>query len=192
MEWDRDDVNGVLWVASEGAHSLCGSMEGPCGTRFTRHFTYVRDRDFTWCLPEEELRRVGRHLVGKEARDFAERELAFDAAGVTELRGMSAAPGRARGTVRIVQGLRDLRKMRRGDVLVASMTRPESVPAMRLAVAIVTDEGGVTCHAAIVSRELGVPCVIGTKHASRALQDGDLVEVDADQGIVRLLERRRN
>jgi pyruvate,water dikinase len=69
------------------------------------------------------------------------------------------------------------------------MTVPDFVPAMSKAVAFVTDEGGITSHAAIVSRELGIPCVVGTKIATRALRDGDLVEVDASRGIVRVVER---
>jgi phosphohistidine swiveling domain-containing protein len=74
-----------------------------------------------------------------------------------------------------------------GSILVAPMTAPEYLPAMKRACAIVTDEGGITCHAAIVSRELQIPCVIGVKIATRVLQDGDEVEVDAEKGIVRLL-----
>ena len=68
------------------------------------------------------------------------------------------------------------------------MTTPDFVPAMKKAAAIVTEQGGITSHAAIVSRELGVPCVIGTKIATRVLKDGDLVEVDANKGIVRKVE----
>ena len=65
------------------------------------------------------------------------------------------------------------------------MTRPEFLPLMKKAKAIITDEGGITCHAAIVSRELGIPCIIGTKIATKVLKDNDLVEVDAEKGIVR-------
>ncbi len=65
------------------------------------------------------------------------------------------------------------------------MTHPEFLSLMKQASAIVTDEGGVTCHAAIVARELGIPCVIGTKMATKVLKDGDEVEVDADKGIVK-------
>jgi len=71
------------------------------------------------------------------------------------------------------------------------MTRPEHIVAMKKAKAIVTNEGGITCHAAIVSRELGIPCIIGTKIATKVLKDGDLVEVDAGQGIVKILDRKQ-
>lgn len=68
------------------------------------------------------------------------------------------------------------------------MTRPELMPAVKKAKAIITDEGGLTCHAAIVSRELGVPCIIGTKIATKILKDGNLVEVDANKGIIRKIK----
>jgi pyruvate,water dikinase len=69
------------------------------------------------------------------------------------------------------------------------MTRPEFVPLMKKASAIVTAEGGITCHAAIVSRELGIPCVIGTKNATKVLKTGDEIEVDAEKGIVKILSK---
>ena len=68
------------------------------------------------------------------------------------------------------------------------MTRPEMVVAMKKATAIVTDEGGVTCHAAVVSRELNIPCIIGTRNATKFLKDGDKVEVDANKGIVKKIK----
>ncbi len=76
-----------------------------------------------------------------------------------------------------------------GDILVTSMTRVEFMPLMRKAKAIITDEGGIACHAAIVSRELGLPCIIGTKIATKVLKDGDLVEVDMEKGIIKVLEK---
>ncbi len=110
-------------------------------------------------------------------------------AGVDELRGTCACPGRGRGTVKIINERGDVSKMRQGDVLVSPMTTPELVSAMRRASAIVTDTGGITCHAAILSRELGIPCVIGTNHATRVFKDGDVVDVDATRGIVKLIKR---
>jgi pyruvate,water dikinase len=96
-------------------------------------------------------------------------------------------PGLVRGAVKIILNPTDMAKMKQGDVLVAIATNPDVVPAMKKAAAIVTEQGGVTCHAAIVSRELGIPCVIGTKIATRVLKDGDEVEVDAARGIVKKL-----
>lgn len=104
-----------------------------------------------------------------------------------ELKGMCASPGKAVGIVKIIRKTHDMINMKQGDVLVASMTRPEMVPAMKKAAAIVTDEGGVTSHAAVVSREMNIPCVIGTKNATKVLKDGDKIEVDATKGVVRIL-----
>jgi phosphohistidine swiveling domain-containing protein len=101
------------------------------------------------------------------------------------IKGVAAQPGRAVGKARIIRMKSDLGKMRDGEVLVSPMTTPDVFPVMRKACAIVTDEGGMLCHAAIISRELGIPCVIGTKVASEVFKDGDLVEVDADHGVVR-------
>ena len=72
------------------------------------------------------------------------------------------------------------------------MTRPDFMPLMRKAKAVITDEGGITCHAAIVSRELGIPCIIGTKIATKVLKDGDMVEVDANKGIVRKIKEEKD
>lgn len=104
---------------------------------------------------------------------------------VSVLHGLCASQGKARGVVKVVRKVHDLANVQKGDILVASMTRPEMVVAMEKAAAIVTDEGGITSHAAIVSRELGVPCVIGTKNATSVLKTGDLVEVDATKGVVK-------
>lgn len=104
-----------------------------------------------------------------------------------ELTGQSAMPGYAKGTVRIIIRAKDMPKMNKGDILVSIATDPDIVPAMKKAAAIVTEQGGITSHAAIVSRELGIPCVIGTKIATKIFKDGDLVEVDANRGIVRKL-----
>jgi pyruvate,water dikinase len=99
-------------------------------------------------------------------------------------RGLAAAPGRAGGPVRIVASRDDVTRLAEGDVLVTHMTAPDWVPLMRRASAIVTDSGGMTCHAAIVARELAIPCVVGTGDATRRLRDGERVTVDAARGIV--------
>jgi len=106
------------------------------------------------------------------------------AAGEPLVRGLGAAPGRAAGPVRLVTDLADADRLSAGDVLVARMTAPDWVPLMRRAGAIVTDSGGMTCHAAIVSRELGIPCLVGAGDATHRLREGELVTVDATQGVV--------
>jgi pyruvate,water dikinase len=102
----------------------------------------------------------------------------------TLVRGLGAAPGQASGAVRLLADPHDTGAFRDGDVLVAHMTTPDWVPLMRKAAAIVTDSGGMTCHAAIVTRELGIPCIVGTGDATRTLRDGEVVTVDANQGLV--------
>ena len=98
---------------------------------------------------------------------------------------MPAQVGVARGVVKIVNIKRDLNKMRKGNILVSTATNPELLSAMKKAAAIVTDEGGITCHAAIVSRELEIPCVVGTGFATQILKDGDRVEVNATKGTIK-------
>lgn len=92
-----------------------------------------------------------------------------------------------RGEVKLVIKQADISKMLKGDILVSPMTTPRLLPAVKLAGAIVTDEGGVTSHAAIVSREFDIPCIIGTKVASVVFKDGDFVEVDTNKGVVKKL-----
>lgn len=110
-----------------------------------------------------------------------------DTKEIKELQGRVAYPGYARGKVRIVKTEKDNAKFKRGDILVSIITTPNLTPSMEKAAAIITDEGGVTCHAAIFAREMKKPCIIGTKTATKALKDGDVVEVDADKGIIRKL-----
>ncbi|MBZ9578140.1 hypothetical protein KJA13_03925 [Patescibacteria group bacterium] len=109
---------------------------------------------------------------------------------ISEFPGTIASSGKAAGAVKIVIRQEDISKFEKGDILVSTMTRPEHAPAIKKAAAIVTNEGGITCHAAIVSRELGIPCIIGTKIATRALKDGDLVEVDTNKGVVKIIKKR--
>lgn len=104
------------------------------------------------------------------------------------LKGQTAYGGKAKGRVKIINTMAEMAKMHSGNILVSRMTNPSIVPAMKKAVAIITDMGGITCHAAIVARELAVPCIIGTKVATQVLRDGDLVEVDADKGVVRKIK----
>jgi pyruvate,water dikinase len=100
------------------------------------------------------------------------------------LRGLAASAGVASGAVRVLQSPRQGAELRPGEVLVAPMTNPDWVPTIRRAAAVITDGGGMTCHAAIVSRELGVPCVVGARTATTVLHDGDPVTVDGGRGVV--------
>jgi phosphohistidine swiveling domain-containing protein len=107
----------------------------------------------------------------------------------TEIKGQIAAKGFATGRVTVISRIEKLKTFTKGNILVASMTAPDYLPAMKKAAAFITDEGGITCHAAIVAREMKKPCIIGTKIATQVLQDGDLVEVDADRGVVKIFKR---
>ena len=104
--------------------------------------------------------------------------------GLVILRGQTASAGHASGPVRIIMSARELSKIAAGDILVTGMTNPDMVPAMQKAAAIVTDAGGMTSHAAIVSREIGIPCIVGTERATKLLRDGMRVTVDAAAGVV--------
>lgn len=105
------------------------------------------------------------------------------------LKGMAACSGKHTGTVKIIKNASQINRIEEGDIMVATMTTVNYVPAMRKAGAILTDLGGITCHAAIVSRELNKPCIIALKEATKILKDGDLVEVNANHGIVRILKQ---
>lgn len=103
------------------------------------------------------------------------------------IRGIIVSKGKARGLVRIIYRPDQFKDFKAGEILVSNYTSPAFMPIIKKSAAIITDEGGVTSHAAIVSRELGVPCVTGAKIATKVLKDGDLVEVDADRGIIKII-----
>ena len=106
---------------------------------------------------------------------------------LVKLKGVVGSPGVAEGVVKVVEGIQDIGRFEEGDVLVTKMTEPAMVIMMNKAAAIVTDVGGITCHAAIVSRELGIPCVVATKTATKELKDGLRVSVDGDKAEVKAL-----
>lgn len=113
-----------------------------------------------------------------------ERKASKEIAGEAILSGLAASPGVASGSVKVVHTLDDLKKIRKGDILVTEMTNPDMVVTMQRASGIVTDEGGITSHAAIVSREMGIPAVVGTGEATKKLKDEDIVTVDGNNGKV--------
>ncbi|MBN1385495.1 hypothetical protein JW968_00790 [Candidatus Woesearchaeota archaeon] len=177
-----------------------------------RRYDYSLDQS-RWMLPEErrelflnnkmvdkmelEKRNMGCVMVsrnGKNSFEYGKQAKAYiiqieqhEMPDSDEIKGMCACPGIATGIVKLIFFPEDMSKMEQGNILVSPATNPDVVPAMKKAAAIITDAGGVTSHAAIVSRELNVPCIIGTKIATKVLKDEDLVEVDAVKGIVRKL-----
>ncbi len=136
----------------------------------------------------------GQHRVlsGHQAKQFVDR-LTFEVKNlprvIKKLEGECASPGKVRGVVVIINTPAENKKIEQGDILVSLSTNPDLMPAIRQAKAIVTDIGGLTSHASIISRELGIPCVVGTKIATQVLKDGSLVEVDATHGVVTIIKR---
>ena len=154
------------------------------GRRIEAHYGTPQDTEWAfdadgkiWMLQSRPVT-----AVGGPAPEVTDEEKAAE--GAILVRGLGAAPGAASGTVRRVAEIADGEKLQEGEILVTHMTAPDWVPLMRKAAAIVTDSGGMTCHAAIVSRELGIPCVVGTADATKVLRDGEVVTVDATKGAV--------
>jgi pyruvate,water dikinase len=155
------------------------------GVQIENHYGVAQDIE--WAVDKDErifilqARPETVHVAEKEVRreeggDFVEQDIL--------VRGMGVSPGQGIGRVRIMLNIKDMSGFKEGDVLVTEMTTPDWVPAMRIASAVITNLGGKTCHAAIVSRELGVPCIVGTENGTKVLKDGDLVTVDGQRGLV--------
>ena len=146
------------------------------------HGHYGSPQDIEWVIGNGRVYVVQtRPVTGlgrkpEEAPAAAEREML--------VQGLAASPGVVVGTARILASIEETNRFRKGDILVTRMTAPDWVPLMRLASAIVTDEGGTTAHAAIVSRELGIPCVVGTREGTKRIPEGEQITVDAREGIV--------
>lgn len=129
----------------------------------------------------DDLATIGEDNLNNESK--------ADNEDVELVRGRVAYPGFAKGRVRIVMSKSQLDTIQDGEILVTNMTTPEFVPALKKVVAFITDEGGITSHAAIVAREMKKPCIIGTKNATKKLKSGDEVEVDANAGVVTILKQ---
>ncbi|MFH1770834.1 MAG: PEP-utilizing enzyme [archaeon] len=124
-------------------------------------------------------------IVGEELKVWKEKVIGKNKS--QEIKGMITNPGKVTGEVQIVNELYDFSKFKKGNILVSKYTTPKYTPAIVRAKAIVTDVGGITSHAAIISKEIGIPCIVGTGNATQVLKDGDIVEVDANKGIVKKL-----
>ncbi|MGB9299732.1 MAG: phosphoenolpyruvate synthase, partial [Anaerolineae bacterium] len=146
------------------------------------HNHYGSGQDIEWAIEKDKIYIVQSRPITTGLAE-AMGEVTQEQAEVL-LRGLGAAPGRGSGEVRILRSVEDGARLKEGDVLVTVMTAPDWVPLMRKASAIVTDQGGMTCHAAIVSRELGIPAVVGTDTATSILKDGTLVTVDGRSGDI--------
>lgn len=157
------------------------------GKKIEEH--YKKPQDTEWAISEGEVFMVQSRPVttipgaGEETKKDNKEEVQVDKAEVI-LKGAAASVGTAGGPIKIIHSPDQIDEIKEGDVLVTEMTTPDYVPAMKRASAIVTDQGGRTCHAAIVSRELGIPCVVGTEKATEVLKNIDYITVDGSKGLV--------
>ena len=158
-------------------------MIGELGRRIEEH--YGSPQDTEWAFDESGKPWMLQSRPVTTTLDSAPADGQGSGEGKVLVRGLGAAPGAASGVTRVVSSLEEIGELEGGEVLVTHMTSPDWVPLMRRAAGIVTDSGGMTCHAAIVSRELGIPCVVGTGDATDKLRDGQLVTVDSKRGVVR-------
>jgi len=156
------------------------------GMKIEKH--YGVGQDIEWALDEDDrlfilqARPETVHGEGGSARKGKQGGGTVE--GKVLVKGNGVSPGRGAGKVKVIVDVKSISKFKKGDVLVTKMTTPDWVPAMKIAAAVVTDLGGKTCHAAIVSRELGVPAVVGCENATEVLQDGQEVTVEGQRGII--------
>ncbi len=149
---------------------------------------YDRPMDIEWAMEGENMYIVQARPVTTLSKDKngqgGKVEEKIETSRTILVKGLGASPGKAGGQVRIYQEDMSLDVVKQGDVLVTQMTTPDMVPAMTRTTAIITDEGGMTCHAAIVARELGIPCIVGAKNATEILKNGMEVTVHGQTGVV--------
>ncbi|MBI2573350.1 phosphoenolpyruvate synthase [Candidatus Woesearchaeota archaeon] len=151
------------------------------GQRIENH--YKHPQDIEWAVENGKVYIVQARAVTTFKKDEGTTK-SGKAQAPALLNGEIASKGTYSGTARVIFSPKELNKVLKGDILVTTMTTPDMVPAMERAGAIVTDEGGMTCHAAIVSREMGTPCLVGTEKATKVIKDGQLITVDAFNGFI--------
>ncbi|WP_459200963.1 phosphoenolpyruvate synthase [Methanococcus sp. CF] len=144
---------------------------------------YKRPMDIEWAIEKGDIYMLQARPI-TTLNDKKESKSSNEIEGKILLKGIGASPGIESGKVKIISEIEEIGKILDGDILVTKMTTPDMVPAMKKAAAIITDDGGLTCHAAIISRELGTPCVVGTKGATKNLKNDECVTVDGEKGIV--------
>ncbi len=152
------------------------------GKKIEEH--YGKPQDIEWAIEKDQIFIVQSRAVTTFKPAEQGSPVVAEGDGKILVKGETASSGTYCGTVKVVSDVTKLSEVQKGDVLVAKMTNPDWVPAMAKAGAIVTDEGGMTCHAAIVSREMGIPCIVGTEHATEVLKDNQLITVNASHGVV--------
>lgn len=217
----RDAVEFLSFLPSfRDARKSCNQMAGNILRKFAEEFAkrsglpcedieLLMHWDIDTSLFNDPLRVIKKITGAKKGRFYiVRRETTFDALTGSDaqklnthmkslieksdtLTGNTAYPGIATGIVKIIKDKRDFGKMKKGDILVAPNTRPEYLPLMKLASAVVSVEGGLTCHSAIVSRELKIPCIVGAQGATTLLKDGDTVKIDAHKGSIEKIANKK-
>lgn len=153
------------------------------GKRIHNHYNSPQDTE--WAIEDDKVYMLqSRPVTTLDMDNGAETGENIEEERTVIVKGLGASPGMASGAVKIIKSTDELDKILEGDILVTIMTTPDMVPAMKRADGIITDEGGVTCHAAIVSRELGIPCVVGTGDATKILKENEIVTLDGNKGTV--------
>lgn len=172
------------WIMEISIPEMFGALRGaPLPTeeemrqRFKNYAMVVRNSETTLIINPAEIKKL-------------EQEYSVQVSATAELKGRVACVGGIiRGRAKVCFNKNEIGRVQRGDILVTQFTTPDFVPAMEKAAAILADQGGLSSHAAIVSRELGVPCIIATERGTRVIHDNDLLEVDAKTGIIKIIER---
>jgi phosphohistidine swiveling domain-containing protein len=182
----KSDLNDFYWLTDEEIKEVLLSSKN------FKELTKERQKLSIAFLKNTKLK----IFAGKEAKAWAKKNHIHliseeSQKDLTELKGITGSPGHVQGLVRVIEDINHITNFKEREILVTPATTPIFVPIMRKAKAIITNEGGITCHAAIVSRELGIPCIISTKIATKVLKDGDLIEVDAYNGVVKILKREK-
>src|SRR3989338_7332453 len=146
------------------------------------HFMVIWDSDrakFELILDTDEIEQKKKQIFGEKQQTKE----------IIEIEGQIASKGRLKGRAFVTMSAHDAKNIKPGEILVTSMTSPDFIVAIKRAAAIVTNEGGILCHAAVVSREFGIPCIVGTQNATRLVKTGDMIEVDGNHGFVRILKK---
>jgi pyruvate, water dikinase len=144
---------------------------------------YKKPQDIEFAIENEEIYIVQTRPITTMEKRLEKSELK-EIQGELILSGLAASPGIGTGKAKIIENLNDLSKIKKGDILVTKMTNPDMVVTMQKCSAIITDEGGLTAHAAIISREMGIPCIVGTGEATQKLVDGQEITIDGYSGKV--------
>lgn len=187
-----DEKGGTKWVTVPKEMQDLPALTDEAITRLAQYGVQIENhygvpQDIEWAVDErghifilqarpETVHGVEKEVKSEERKDLMEQEIL--------VRGIGVSPGRGSGMVKIILDVKNISSFKPRDILVTEMTTPDWVPAMKIASAVVTNLGGKTCHAAIVSRELGVPCVVGTENATKVLKDGEMVTVDGQRGFI--------